>query len=166
MARQPKVFVWSDGFHAWTVAASSRAKATEAWGFERDPFKDGAAREIADGDDYAAALAEPGVPIKRGLAVDIGQVERAPRPKPVKPKAPTGPSRADREQVARLEADLAALERAQANDVADLDRRRADLEREAAALKRTQTKARDALEARLKAARDRLGLRHPPSPPR
>ncbi len=157
MARKPKVFVWSDGFHAWTVAASSRAKAAEAWGFERDPFLGGAAREIADGEDYAAALAEPGVPIKRGLAVDIGQVERAPRPKPGKRAKPTRPSKADRERVDSLETELAALDQEDANDAAALDRRRAALDREAVELERARATARAVLRARLKAARERLG---------
>jgi len=156
VARKPKVFVWSDGFHAWTVAASSRAKAAEAWGFERDPFLGGAAREITHGEDYAAALADPGVSIKRGLAVDIGQVERAPRPKPVKPEAPTGPSQADRDRVATLVDELAALEKTQAESAADLDRRRAALDREAADLHQMHAKALAALKTRLKAAQDRL----------
>jgi hypothetical protein len=41
-----KVFSWSDGFHAFTVAASSRPKALAAWGMSRDIFKDGLAHEI------------------------------------------------------------------------------------------------------------------------
>ena len=43
MAAKLKVFRYSDGFHAWTVAASSRPKALAAWGVKRDLFKDGSA---------------------------------------------------------------------------------------------------------------------------
>ena len=81
MARKLKVFCYSDGFHSWTVAAPSRAKALEAWGVKRDLFKDGSAREIDVGPDREAALASPGELIERGLSVDIGQVERTAAPK-------------------------------------------------------------------------------------
>ena len=56
MARKLKVFCYTDGFHSWTVAAPSRAKALEAWGVKRDLFKDGSAREIDVGPDKAAAF--------------------------------------------------------------------------------------------------------------
>jgi len=32
MTRAPRVFTWSDGLHAYTVAVSSKAKALAAWG--------------------------------------------------------------------------------------------------------------------------------------
>ena len=35
MAAKLKVFRYADGFHSWTVAASSRAKALAAWGVTR-----------------------------------------------------------------------------------------------------------------------------------
>jgi hypothetical protein len=59
MARKLKVFSWSDGLHDYTVAASSRAKALEAWDVGRDLFKDGTAREVSEGEARDAALAEP-----------------------------------------------------------------------------------------------------------
>jgi hypothetical protein len=49
MARKLKVFSWSDGLHDYTVAATSRAKALEAWDVGRDLFKDGTAKEISEG---------------------------------------------------------------------------------------------------------------------
>lgn len=39
MAQKLKVFTWSDGFHAHTVAVSSRPKALAAWGVSQDIFK-------------------------------------------------------------------------------------------------------------------------------
>ena len=100
MARKLKVFCYSDGFHSWTVAASSRAKALEAWGVKRDLFKDGSAKEIDIGPDREAALASPGEQIERGLAVDIVKVERTAAPKKAKR--------------ASLEAERQALDRRQA----------------------------------------------------
>jgi len=153
MARALKVFSYSDGFHSWTVAATSRARALEAWGVKRDLFKDGSAVEAAEGPDREAALKAPGELIERGLSVDIGKVEktRAPRA-PVK----RGPSAKDVARVALLEEELAELEAAQAEETQALEARRAGLEREAAALAKRQSKAAEALRAKLKAARAKV----------
>ena len=134
MARKLKVFCYSDGFHSWTVASSSRSKALEAWGVKRDLFKDGSAKEIDIGPDREAALASPGELIERGLAVDIGKVERTAAPK----KAKRASDVKARAKVEALEAELAALEA------------------ERQALDRRQAKARDELKAKLKAARAKL----------
>lgn len=152
MARKLKVFCYSDGFHSWTVATPSRAKALEAFGVKRDLFKDGSAREIDVGPDRAAALAAPGELIERGLTVDIGEVgkTKAPRAKAKKPDAKA------RAKVEALEAELAALDETQADEAAALEAERAGLERKAAALETRQTEARDDLKARLKAARAKL----------
>ncbi|HZW16694.1 MAG TPA: hypothetical protein VFF66_10645 [Brevundimonas sp.] len=156
MARKLKVFCYSDGFHSWTVATPSRAKALEAWGVKRDLFKDGSAREIDVGPDREAALASPGELIERGLSVDIGKVERtkAPkaRPKPTKQKSDAKA----RARVEALEAKLDALDEAQAEETAALEAEREALDRRAAALTKRQRKARDGLKAKLKAARAKL----------
>ena len=156
MARKLKVFCYSDGFHSWTVAAPSRAKALEAWGVRRDLFRDGAAREIQIGPDREAALAAPGELIERGLSVDIGEVERKqPRKAKPKPEKPKSDAKA-RARVEALEAELTALEEAQAGETAALEAERETLERKAAALAKRQRKARDDLKAKLKAARAKL----------
>jgi hypothetical protein len=145
-----KVFTWADGFHAFTVAASSRPKALAAWGIERDIFKDGLASELSAGPDYDAALAAPGEVIQRGLSIDVGKISKAAKSKarPVSNKA--------REAAKALEADLEALDRDQAAETEALDARRAALEAEAKALAASQGKARGALLAKLKAARAKL----------
>ena len=150
MAAKLKVFRYSDGFHAWTVAASSRPKALAAWGVKRDLFKDGSAEEVDQGPDYEAALKAPGELIERGLAVDVGKVVREAAPKR---------SKADekaRARVEALEAELASLDEVQAGEREALAAKRAELEKAAAALEKTQEKARAALKARLKAAREKL----------
>lgn len=153
MARALKVFRYSDGFHAWTVAASSRAKALAAWGVKRDLFKDGSAKEIGEGEDREAALLSPGELIERGLSVDIGKVERTTAPKA---KAKRGPGAKDVARVEALEVELAELDEAQTKETAAFEERRETLEREATALARSQAKARDGLKAKLKAARARI----------
>ena len=143
-----KVFTWSDGFHAFTVATTSRPKALQAWGIGGDIFKTGLASEITDGPDHDAALASPGEVIERGLAIDVGKVSKARKP----PKADAAAQKA-RARIAALEADLAALDLAQAEETAAMDARRAAVEKDAAALAATQEKARQGLRARLRAAR-------------
>ena len=153
MARKLKVFCYSDGFHSWTVAAPSRAKALEAWGVRRDLFKDGSATELDKGKDYDAALAAPGELIERGLSVDVGKVERTAAPKDkAKPKSDAKA----KARVEALEAELAELDATQAEETAALQAERDALEREAAALEKRQAKARDALKAKLKTARAKL----------
>ena len=151
MPRVLKVFRYSDGFHAWTVAASSRAKALTAWGMSRDLFDQGLAEEVKDGPDHKAALDAPGEVIKRGLSVDVGKVEKA---KPLKAKA--GPSEKDRARVRVLEAELAELDEAQAKATRALEAEREALERKAADLAKRQDRDRDALKTRLRAARAKL----------
>lgn len=153
MARALKVFSYSDGFHSWTVAATSRAKALEAWGVKRDLFKDGSAVEAKDGPDKEAALKAPGELIERGLSVDIGKVEKTKAPKAAKTR---GPSANDVARVELMEEELAQLDAAQAEETEALEARRAELEREARALEKRQSKTRDALRAKLKAARAKL----------
>lgn len=143
-----KVFTWSDGFHAFSVATTSRPKALEAWGIGSDIFKTGLASETASGPDHDAALASPGEVIERGLSIDVGRVSKAAKPKPASVR--------DRAALRRLEADLDALDAAQAQEAAALDARRAAIDAEADALTTRQARSRKALLARLKAARSKL----------
>ncbi|MCC4294442.1 hypothetical protein [Brevundimonas aurantiaca] len=148
MAKRLKVFTWSDGFHAFTVAVSSRPKALEAWGSKQDLFATGLASELSGGPDYEAALAAPGQVIERGLAIDVGKIRKADGPK----KA-AGPSKARRARIERLEAELETLDADHRQAMADLADRLKALEDEQAERERTHAKRRKALTAALKAAR-------------
>lgn len=150
MARALKTFCYSDGFHVWTVAASSRVKALEAFGVKRDLFKDGSAKEVGSGPDRETALQSPGELIERGLSVDVGKIARA----SARPKSKS--NAADRKRVEALERELDALDQSQTTEREELADRRAALDKEAEALERTQTKARDALKSKLKTARAKL----------
>lgn len=160
MAPRLKVFTWSDGFHAFTVAAGSRPKALAAWGMERDIFGSGLAREIREGPDYDAALARPGEVIERGLTVDVGEV--APRRKSKRPATPvaarrSGPSPEARERVRVLEAELKALAREQAAARRELEAESARIARALERLTETQGRTRERLRTRLEQARAVLG---------
>ena len=109
MARAPKVFTWSDGFHRYTVAATSRAKALAAWETDRDLFKEGVAEEAPDAPDAKAALAAPGAVIRRAEGGLKAAVDTLPpsKPRPKKDEA----AEAKREQaLAEAEAALEAAE--------------------------------------------------------
>lgn len=147
MAAKLKIFSWSDGFHAFTVAASSRPKALEAWGSDQDLFKTGLAKEDPDSPDAKAARAAPGEVIKRGLAVDIGEA------KAQKPRKPSAAAQKARARLQALEADLEALDARQSDAKAAIDDRRKALEAEAADLAAAHARDRKALLARIKTAR-------------
>ena len=144
MARAPKVFTWSDGFHRYTVAATSRVKALAAWETDRDLFKEGVAEENADAPDAKAALAAPGAVIRRAEGGLKSAVDKLPKPKAKK----VDPAAEARRKAALAEAE-AALEEAeteQRDAEADLERRRRELDAEAAALSDSWPKRRSRLE--------------------
>src|ERR1700749_1638914 len=60
-----KVFQTHIGFHDLIVAAPSQAKALAAWGGKPSEFKYGFAKETKDAGAVEAALAQPGVVLKR-----------------------------------------------------------------------------------------------------
>ncbi|GAA0646491.1 hypothetical protein [Brevundimonas lenta] len=151
MAPRLKVFTWSDGFHAFTVAAGSRPKALAAWGIKRDIFTDGLAHELEEGPDYDAALADPGQVIERGVAIDIDKVSRRPSP-----KKKAGPSHAAREKVRALEAELHDLDQTQAEARADLEAEAQRIAAELNAMTKAHDRERDRLTARLKQARAKV----------
>jgi hypothetical protein len=163
MAARLKVFTWSDSFHAYTVAATSRAKALAAWGLNRDIFKDGMAEEIDAGADWDAALAAPGAVIERPLSVSVDKI-RALSPKAAarsKTKAPAqkptaGPSKAVLKRATMLRSELDALAEAHAAATAKIETRRSALDAEAQRLDAAYERKRAGLKTRLKAAQTKL----------
>jgi hypothetical protein len=147
MAPKLKVFTWSDGFHAFTVATSSRPKALEAWGSKQDLFATGLASQLSGGADYDAALASPGEVIERGLAVDIGKIEKT------KPKKSAGPTKARRAKIDKLQAALTDLDETHQSEVTDLDARQEALEAERQRVEADYERTRKGLISDLKKAR-------------
>lgn len=154
MAAKLKVFTWSDGFHAFTVATTSRPKALEAWGSRQDLFASGLASPLTEGPDYDAALASPGEVIERGLTVDIGRVSKAERSTGSADVARKAKARAKaRGRLEALEARLAALDTAHAEAVSGLDAALAKIENDRAKAEASYETQRKAIVADLKAAR-------------
>jgi hypothetical protein len=150
MARKLKVFSWSDGLHDYTVAATSRAKALEAWDVGRDLFKDGTAREVSEGANHAAAAAAPETVITTpagGLGAALKALPAKVRRKPSKAEM------ARTEKLAALKAELEAVEdEAEASELS-FSERRAALDVEEAAAGEQFDARRAALEKAIKAAR-------------
>ena len=149
MAPRLKVFVTSDGLTDYIVATTSKTKALAAWGSHQDLFKTGLARQTDDPALIEAASAQPDQVLRRpaGTRGELARLKPAKRPAA---KSPAGPSKAALKKVADLEKRLAAAEAAHARALADLERRRRELE--------TKGEAEVArLQDRLSAAKRALG---------
>ena len=147
MAAKLKVFTWSDGFHAFTVATSSRPKALEAWGSKQDLFATGLASQLSGGPDYEAALASPGEVVERGLAIDVGKIGKA------KPAKPRGPSKAKAAKIEKLQAALADLDERRQAEVADFADQQTTLNKARQEAEATYEADRKSLAADLKKAK-------------
>jgi hypothetical protein len=153
VAPRLKVFVTSDGLTDYVVATSSRAKALAAWGVRQDLFKEGRAHETDDPALLKAAAAQPGEVLRR-TAGTRGELAKL---KPPKPAKPAGPSRAALKKVADLEARLSALDAAQDRALAEVEAKKAALDRQAEDLRTDHAARRGKLATALSAARQALG---------
>ncbi|MES2196282.1 MAG: cell envelope biogenesis protein TolA [Pseudomonadota bacterium] len=70
MARKLKTYQTSLGFFDMVIAAPSMKAALEAWGSKSNLFHQGVAREVDDPDVIAAAIAKPGVLLRRAVGSD------------------------------------------------------------------------------------------------
>nr|WP_303705456.1 hypothetical protein [Brevundimonas naejangsanensis] len=152
MAPRLKLFEWSDGFHTFTVAASSRPKALVAWGSGQDLFATGLAKEVVDSPDADAAKASPGTVIERKLDVKL----LAAAPKKNAAKKAGQPSAADRRRVEEAQHALDELDTTHDEAARGLDE-----ELQALRARRDEERAayeaeRERLLARLEKARAKL----------
>jgi hypothetical protein len=170
MAKPPrlKVYAAQFGFHDSVVAARSQAAALEAWGTRQNLFAEGRAKVSDDLDAIAAALAHPGVPLRRAvgskdpfsLEPGLPQVPDAPKrkkpdlkvvktaPAPA-PKAPP-PNRSD---LIAAEKALTTINSRRLDEEAALAERRAALEADEIASRQRWIAERKAAEAALDKAR-------------
>jgi hypothetical protein len=70
MPRRLKTYQTSLGFFDLTIAAPSMKAALEAWGADSNLFHQGAAKESDDPDVIAAAMAKPGLVLRRPVGSD------------------------------------------------------------------------------------------------
>jgi hypothetical protein len=119
MARKLKTYIASIGFFDLAVAAPSMKAAAEAWGSGPNLFKWGHAKETDDPAIVAAAMAKPGVVLKRPVGSNAAFKQHAALPAalpaeraPAKPRRPE--ERTARAQPARKADDDAARKAAAA----------------------------------------------------
>ena len=67
MARKLKIYTTSAGFFELAIAAPSMKAALEAWGSKSNLFHHGFAKEANDPETVAAAMAKPGVVLRRAV---------------------------------------------------------------------------------------------------
>src|SRR5258705_4026133 len=96
MARPLKVFQAHLGFYDTAVAAPSKAAALKAWGSRQNLFREGVASETKDPQAVTAALAKPGVVLRRPVGTNapfsenpgLPQVPNVPKKPSLKPASP------------------------------------------------------------------------------
>src|SRR5712671_2378298 len=99
MPRHLKVFQAHHGFYDTAVAAPSRAAALKAWGSRQNLFREGVASETKDPQAVTAALAKPGVVLRRPVGTNaafsenpgLPQIPKAPKTTPAKTRAKSQP---------------------------------------------------------------------------
>jgi hypothetical protein len=96
MAQSRKVYEAHLGFYDTIVAAFSQKSALAAWGSTTDLFRMGIAKITNDPAKVKAALAKPGLVLRRPAGSDIAFSENPPLPKP-----PSGKPKKNVSRVAR-----------------------------------------------------------------
>lgn len=131
MMARLKVYRTHLGFYETIVAAPSQAAALKVWDVRQNLFAEGAADVTDDPDAVKAALAAPGVPLKR--TAGSKQPYTADPSAPALPEAGTAKRekpRPDRRALDEAEAALASVKGREAREQAELDARRRALEDE------------------------------------
>jgi hypothetical protein len=160
MVRKLKTYQTSLGFFDLAIAAPSMKAALEAWGADSNLFHQGAAKESDDPDVIAAAMAKPGVVLRRPVGSDgpfgehaklptnlggPGPAKAARKPKGSKAKRPSSrpvDKAAERKAALAFEREQKRREREQASEEAarqkDRERRQQAVDKAQAALNKAE----------------------------
>jgi hypothetical protein len=158
-----KVFQARMGFYESVVAASSQKAALEAWGTRQNLFQEGLAGLAEDPKATRAALARPGVVLRRaaGSKADFAEDAAAPAAPAGKDKATDQPRRQrDRSALDAAEKALAKAQREQAAALQDLEAEQERLRQRRATLESEQEAELDRLRKAAAQARRRY-QQHP-----
>jgi colicin import membrane protein len=143
-----KVFITQSGFYDLAVAVPSQAAALRAWGIHQNLFADGMAKVATDKAVVEAAMAKPGVVLKRPLGTHGAFAQEAPLPKvkvaKARPKARE--NGAARKAVAVADEALERAEQDHADTQQGLERKQAELAAKLKAEERAWAARRRALE--------------------
>lgn len=155
MARKLKTYQTSLGFYDLAIAAPSMKAALEAWGAGSNLFHQGFAKETDDSDVVAAAMAKPGVVLKRPAGSSGRFAEHADLPdldneetRPKKSRRPEPkPRRRPETSVEDPRKAAAQFEREQRRRDAERRKEEAAREKERARREKAIAKAQAALDA-------------------
>jgi hypothetical protein len=164
-ARRLKVFQAQFGFYDTVVAAASQAAALQAWGTHQNLFASGQARAMDDPQAIEAALANPGMTLKRAAGSDepfaleatsLPSVPDAPkraadRP-PATPPPPAKPP-VDRSSLDAAEAALRKLDEDRKREEAEIRQRQDALDAKRSEAQAAYVEARKAATTAVVAAR-------------
>src|SRR3954467_5482218 len=98
MPRKLKTYQTSQGFYDLAIAAPSMKAALAAWGTSRNLFHQGFAKESDDSEVIAAAMAKPGIVLKRPVGSDKPFREHAELPTAASLEARSGESKGPRKK--------------------------------------------------------------------
>jgi hypothetical protein len=93
MVRKLKTYITNLGFFELALAAPSMKAALEAWGMGHNVFHQGFARETHDAKIVAAAMAKPGVVLRRPVGTKGAFTENAALPKQLWTATKAGPAK-------------------------------------------------------------------------
>jgi colicin import membrane protein len=163
MARKLKIYQTSQGFFDLVIAAPSMKAALEAWGANSNLFHQGFAKEVDDPKAVKAALAKPGILLKRPVGSSEPFREQAHLPTSAQLSGPTPqaqkPPKQPKKAPSPLADDKAARKAALAYDK-EHKRQQAQRQKHAAAeakRREQRQKAIDEAEGRLDAAKRQHG---------
>jgi colicin import membrane protein len=177
VAKKLKVFRTSMGFFELAIAAPSMKAAAEAWGTDPDIFRRGFAEQTEDRKIVEAAMAAPGVVLRRPVGSDgafsekaalpdapagAGKKQYAPRPDKMESKSRPDPAeKGKREEAAARQRDETAAREKEAAAAREEEEKRQELERrKKAAEEERARKQREQKIARANAAFERAKGRH------
>lgn len=131
MARKLKTYQTSLGFFDLAIAAPSMKAALEAWGADSNLFHQGAAKESDDPDVIAAAMAKPGVVLRRPVGSDGPFKEHAELPTDLEGGRPSTVARKSKGSKMKKPSSRPVDKAAERQAALDYDReqKRRDLER-------------------------------------
>lgn len=162
MARKLKVYRTAIGFFELAIAAPSMKAAAEAWGASADVFSRGFAEQTDDAKIVEAAMAKPGVVLRRPVGTEGAFGEKAALPKDDTPPARKPAPRAANSN-SRRETDTKAAEKAKREEAAAHEREQKRLaeekRRQAAEAERARKRREEAI-AKTDAALERAKARH------
>jgi colicin import membrane protein len=149
MPRKLKTYQTSQGFYDLAIAAPSMKAALEAWGASSNLFHQGFAKESEDSKVIAAAMAKPGIVMRRPVGSDTAFSEHSELPSAASLDAPQRPSKAKPEKAKpakEQKVDEKAERRAAAAYEKEQQRRERQRQKEEAAAAKARAERKAAIE--------------------